>query len=202
MVAQHDPDTAGIRARPAGARSDRIHDKALSATAELLDEGGFAATSMDAVAARSGVSKTTLYNHWPSRTALAACAFGKLMAEALPLPDTGNLESDVVAHLRQVSQYYDSPRGRIFAQLLAACVDDPEGALYFREYFLAGRRAEVARMWKRGVDRGEIDSEVDVEDFIDLLSGPLVFRRMGGHVPLTATRAETLARLAVRAVTA
>lgn len=184
--------------RPTGARSDRIHQAILVATAELLDEGGFPAATMDAIAARSGASKATLYKHWPSRTAVAAEAFGTMMAEALPLPDTGSTATDLTEQVVRVSAFYASARGEVFAQLLAACVEDTTGAAYFREYFLSGRRAAITELWRRGVDRGEADAGTAIDDVIDILFGPLIFRRMTGHYALTEEHARQLAATALR----
>ncbi|OMC01943.1 TetR/AcrR family transcriptional regulator [Mycolicibacterium fortuitum] len=189
---------AGEFVRPTGARSDRIHQAILVATAELLDEGGFPAATMDAIAARSGASKATLYKHWPSRTAVAAEAFGTMMAEALPLPDTGSTATDLTEQVVRVSAFYASARGKVFAQLLAACVEDTTGAAYFREYFLSGRRAAITELWRRGVDRGEADAGTAIDDVIDILFGPLIFRRMTGHYPLTEEHARQLAATALR----
>ncbi|QRY53315.1 TetR/AcrR family transcriptional regulator [Mycolicibacterium septicum] len=184
--------------RPTGARSDRIHQAILIATAELLDEGGFPAATMDAIAARSGASKATLYKHWPSRTAVAAEAFGTMMAEALPLPDTGSTTGDLTEQVVRVSAFYASARGQVFAQLLAACVEDRTGAAYFREYFLNGRRAAITELWQRGVDRGDADADIAIDDVIDILFGPLIFRRMTGHCALTEEHARRLAATALR----
>ncbi|CDO09266.1 TetR family transcriptional regulator [Mycolicibacterium cosmeticum] len=186
--------------RPTGARSDRIHHAVLAATAELLDDGGFPAATMDAIAARSGASKATLYKHWPSRTAVAAEAFGTMMAQALPLPDTGSTVDDLAEQVVRVSAFYDSPRGQVFAQLLAACADDPTGAAYFREYFLRGRREAIATLWQRGLDRGDADPTLAIDDVIDILFGPLIFRRMTGHCALTEENARRLARTALGGV--
>src|ERR1700761_8473044 len=105
-----------VFARPAGRRSDRIHERVLQTTAELLDQGGYPAATIDAIVARSGVAKATVYNHWPSRTAVAANAFGRMMGEDMPLVDTGTFAGDVRAHMRAVSAFYGSPRGQVFAQ--------------------------------------------------------------------------------------
>lgn len=184
--------------RPTGARSDRIHQAILVATAELLDEGGFPSATMDAIAARSGASKATLYKHWPSRTAVAAEAFGTTMAEALPLPDTGSTTGDLTEQVVRVSAFYASARGQVFAQLLAACVEDASGAAYFREYFLNGRRAAITELWQRGVERGDADADVAIDDVIDILFGPLIFRRMTGHCALTEEHARRLGATALR----
>ncbi|MEU6347569.1 TetR/AcrR family transcriptional regulator [Streptomyces sp. NPDC046977] len=183
----------GILERPRGARSDRLHAQVLAATQELLREGGLPAATVDAIAQRSRVSKATIYKHWPSRTAVAAKAFGLMMAEALPLPDTGSTRGDLAEQVRRVSAFYASDLGAVFAQLVAACVDDPAGAAYFRKYFLAGRRAAITELWQRGIDRGEADPAIPVDDVIDILFGPLIFRRLAGHYTLTDEHAATLA---------
>jgi len=190
----------GIVAHPTGPRSERIHETVLLATQELLSEGGLPAATVDAIAARSQVSKATIYKHWPSRTALAAKAFGRMMAQALPLPDTGSAVGDLTEQVVRVSAFYGSERGVVFAQLLAACVDDPAGAAYFREYFLAGRRAAITELWQRAVDRGEADPSIAVDDVIDILFGPLIFRRLTGHYTLTEHHARALAGTALKSL--
>ena len=187
----------GLRARPGTPRSIRVHEAAVDATRHLLAEGGLPAATIDAIAARSGVSKATLYKHWPSRTAVAAEAFGRELADAVPLPDTGTTAGDLTEQLLRVSRFHASAEGTVFAQLLAACVSDEGGAAYFRAWFLAGRRAAVATLWQRGVDRGDVRPGVDVDTATDLLFGPLVFRLMTGHLPLTDEAAGGIADAAL-----
>jgi AcrR family transcriptional regulator len=193
---------AGIIAPPQGPRSERIHEAVLVATEELLSEGGLPAATVDAIAARSGVSKATIYKHWPSRNAVAAKAFGRMMEQDLPLPDTGTSLGDLTEHVVQVSAFYAGAQGKVFTQLLGACVDDPAGAAYFREYFLTGRREAVASLWQRALDRGDADPSVAVDDVIDILFGPLIFRRMTGHLPLTEENARRHAATALRSLLA
>jgi AcrR family transcriptional regulator len=187
----------GLLAHPTTPRSLRVHEAALRAAAELLAEGGLPAATMDAVVARSGVSKATLYKHWPSRTALAAEAFGLRMADAIPLPDTGSARGDLTEQLRRVSDFYAGDHGVVFSQLLAACVTDPGAGAYFREFFLQGRREAVAELWRRALDRGEADPGIDVETATDLVFGPLIFRLLAGHLPLTRAEADRIAAAAL-----
>jgi len=191
-------DTTGLILHPQTPRSLRVHDSALRATRELLREGGLPAATIDAISGRSGVSKATLYKHWPSRVAIAAEAFSSDVAEAAPPPDTGTTEGDLREHVRQISAFYASPEGQVYRGLVAACVQDVGGAAYFRAFFLAGRRAAVARLWQRGVERGDVRQEVDVDTATDLLFGPLLFRLMTGHLPLTAEGADAIAAAALR----
>jgi len=185
----------GIKAHPATARSLRVHDAVLHAARELLAEGGLAAATVDAISARSGVSKTTIYRHWPSRAAVAAEAFGRIMADALPLPDTGSAVGDLTAQVRLVSDFYATQP--VFAELLASCVTKPSTTPYFRKFFLAERRRKIAILWQRAVDRGEVDSGIDVEVAQDLLFGPLIFRLMTGHRPLIPEEAGKIAAAAL-----
>jgi AcrR family transcriptional regulator len=182
------------RGRP---RSARAHQAVLAATRQLLEEGGLPATTVDAISARSGVSKATIYKHWPSRTAVAAEAFGLQMADAVALPDTGSAVGDFSEHLRRVSAFYASPAGTVFAQLLAACVTDREGAAYFRQFFLHGRRQGMGELWQRALERGEARPDIDVDTAQDILVGPLIFRLMTGHTPLSIERADAVARAAL-----
>lgn len=179
-------------------RSVRAHQAVLAATGALLAEGGLRAATVDAISERSGVSKATVYKHWPSRTAVAAEAFAVVMAEAVPLPDSGDARADLLEQVRRVNAFYASELGVVFGELLAACVGDADGARYFREFFLEGRRREIRVLWERALLAGVGDPEVDVEVAIDVLFGPLVFRRMTGHAELTDDKAIEIAQAAFR----
>jgi AcrR family transcriptional regulator len=182
---------------PTRPRSIRAHESVLAATRELLAEGGLPAATVDAISARSGVSKATVYKHWPCRTAIAAEAFGKEMADAIPLPDTGSARGDLTEQVRRVSEFYAGPAGTVFAQLLAACVSDPQASEYFREFFLDGRRVAIAELWRRALDRGEADPSIDAETATDVLFGPLIFRSLTGHAPLTPEQADAVSAAAL-----
>jgi AcrR family transcriptional regulator len=183
-------------------RSARVHAAVLAATRTLLDEGGLPAATVDAISERSGVSKATIYKHWPSRTAVAAEAFGGQMADAIPPPETGDSVEDLIKHFRRVSVFYGGPAGTVFAQLVAACVTDAGAAEYFNKFFLDARRRLIAELWQRGVDRGQFDPSVDVDIAIDVLSGPLIYRRLTGHAPLTPADGEALVRAALAGLSA
>jgi AcrR family transcriptional regulator len=183
-------------------RSVRARDSVLDATRMLLDEGGLPAASVDAISARSGVSKATIYRHWPSRTAIAAEAFGTQMAAEIPLADTGTAEGDLSEQVRRVSAYYAGQHGRVFAQLISACVADPAAAPYFREFFLDGRRATIAELWQRALDRHEVNPDISAGTATDLLFGPLIYRLLTNHAPLSPQEADALSAAALRGLLA
>lgn len=189
--------TAAEAARPQRPRSVRARKAVLDATDELLSEGGLPAATIDAIAGRSGVSKATIYKHWPSRTAVAAEAFGQRMSATIELPDTGTARGDFREQVRLVSEFYASPAGTVFAQLLAASVTDPDAAQFFRTFFLAGRRRAIGGLWSRALARGEVEPGIDVEVAQDVLFGPLIFRLLTGHAPLTGEQAAQIADAAL-----
>ncbi len=188
----------GLQRKPSGARAARIHTAALEAAAALLTEGGLPAASADAIAARAGVSKATLYNHWPSRLAIASEAYSEILRQQVPPADTGSLEDDVLAHVEDFARFYSTPLGQVLTQLLAAALDDEAGSIYFHTYLVEPRRALIGAMYERGVERGEIDPAVPLEDAIDVLLGPLIYRRLVNRTPLTPDGAALLARITLR----
>jgi AcrR family transcriptional regulator len=138
----------------------------------------------------------TIYKHWPTRTAVAAEAFGRTMASAIQLPDTGDAVEDLREQVRRVSSFYAGNNGRVFGQLLAACTTDAEAAAYFRKYFLQGRRDAIAELWECVRSQGMARPDVSAETVTDILFGPLIFRLMSGHAELTAAEADLISAAA------
>src|ERR1700722_4182614 len=161
----------------------------LSAAAEILHEEGFPGATVDAISQRSGVSKATIYNHWPTRTAVAAEALASYMGGRVRVPHTDDPRQDVIDLVVETNRFYHSRSGEVYAQLLAASVTDPEGARYFRELFLQTRRDIFREVWARAVESGVGNPAIDVDDAIDVLFGPLLFRLMAGHIALTDANA-------------
>jgi AcrR family transcriptional regulator len=159
---------------------------------ELLWEGGLPAATVDAVSEKSGVSKATLYKHWPNKTAMAAEAFGLKMAEVVVVPNTGSVKGDLRELLRQVNRTFESHAGTVFAQMLAAGVLQPDSAPFFDRFYLAGRRRAGEALWSRGLERGEIKTSLDVETASQILFGPLIFRLMTGQLPLAEALLEDI----------
>ncbi|GAA2793769.1 TetR/AcrR family transcriptional regulator [Crossiella cryophila] len=178
-------------------RSQRARAAVLKAATELMREPGPELT-VDAIAARSGVSKATIYKHWPNKTAVAIDAFAEHMATQVPLPDTGSAHADLRELVHSVFAFYSSADGQTFAGLIAGVHGDETGKRMFVERFLLGRREGVRTVWARGVDRGELRADVDVEVAIDLLFGPAIFRLMTGHDTFGPDFADAVTEAALR----
>src|ERR1017187_4301758 len=176
-----DPGTQ--RGRPRSAEADRA---ILTATVELLADRGLAAMSIEEVAARAGVGKTTIYRRWPSKGLLALDAFVTSFREEQPLPDTGTLRGDLVAALRGwVRAVTQTPMGPMLTSLIAAAQYDPELRGAWRERVLEPQRRQHRIMLERAVGRGEIPASVDREVVLDLFFGAAEHRLLLGHLPMT-----------------
>ncbi|MBF6191445.1 TetR/AcrR family transcriptional regulator [Nocardia implantans] len=100
-------------------RGPALEEAILRAAADELLESGYAALTMDKVAARAGTNKNAIYRRWPNRLTLGIAAYGQL-ATAMRPPDTGNLREDALELLRRVNRHWSSPSGAILRELIAA----------------------------------------------------------------------------------
>jgi AcrR family transcriptional regulator len=170
------------RGRP---RSEKAHEAILEAAAALLLERGLTAVSMDAVAARAGVSKATIYRWWPTKQTLALDALYHEWAAVPPPRDTGSLRGDLLSLLRPWAELASRrPYGRAIAALLTEAQTDPVFARQYRARFVQPRREQARVIFRRAVGRGEIPADTKIEVALDLLYGPVYHRLLHGHAPL------------------
>ena len=155
----------------------------LAATFQLLAEGGLGGVSVDEVSRRSGVAKTTVYRHWPSRSALLLDACSSLGARP-PAPDTGTFKGDLAALARGMAGRLRSDRwATILPSLIDAAERDPELAeLHTRLH--AGYMAPLYAVIDRAQRKGELPRECDPSEIVASLVGPLFYRRWFSRQPL------------------
>ena len=179
--------TQPARRPPGRPRSAAADEAILTATLELLAEDGYGGLSMEAVRLRSGVGKATIYRRWKSKQELAADAVRHLNQD-LSAPDTGSLMGDFAGLAQTAGQAAGRMNFQVVAaRLLAEAANDPELHRIFYENLVAPRRAVMAEVLRRGVERGELRRDLDIELAIDMLTGPWVYRLLisGGRMPTT-----------------
>lgn len=165
----------------------------LAAAGRLLLTEGMGAFTIEAIAARSGASKMTIYKWWPTKGVLALEAYASTVDARLQVPDTGDIEADLTTQLLTYVQLLrDSPAGHVFAQLLGTAQTDPELASALRREYSAPRRAAGLAALRGAQERGQIRADADLEMLIDQLWGSCVYRLMMGDQPLTDEFARTL----------
>ncbi len=181
--------------RPRDARADAAIRRA---TLELLLEAGYRGLAIEAVAARAGVGKTTVYRRFPTKRELVAAQLAGLQ-EGLHLPDTGAVLTDYFTLATQVlEQEADVDVARLVPRLLVEASDDPALLEVVTTHLVAPRRELLKALLRRAADRGELRTDLDLEDAADMLVGPFVYRMLlaGGAVgavgDLPVTVAQTL----------
>lgn len=156
----------------------------------LVVERGFTGMSLDAVAAESGVSKTTLYRHWPTKEDLAVAAVRAIPCEFPPLtPDPRN---DALTLLNQVAQTLTSPYGVMMRRFVDAVVDHPQLGAAWRESVIAPRRRHMGGIIERAQREGRLRADLDVEFAVDTLLGGIMYRHL-----VTGAAADGLPEMAV-----
>ena len=169
------------RGRP---RSEESEEAILAATIQLLSERPLRDISMEEIARKAGVGKATIYKWWPSKAYVALDAFLRKTNRMAPTADTGSVRRDTLEQLRSLTVFYRSPAGHILAQFVAESQIDNEFASLFRERFINPMRAAVGIIFDRGVERGEIDQNLNRELVLDLIHGLAIYRMIVRHASL------------------
>ncbi len=182
------------RQRPGG-RASRVRADVLRAASELLTEVGYDQLSVDDVAGRAGVHKTTVYRRWPTKPELVFDAVMEQSATAVPVPDTGNLLDDLKLLARDVvANISEEGRARQSRSIVAAAAtsDELTTAMYS---FWAHRLANAAVIVERAVERRELPADTDPNLIIEALIGPLWVRLLLTGEPITDDLADRVAEL-------
>ena len=189
-------DAARPMGRPRDARADRA---ILHATRELIAERGIHEFRTEDVAARAGVGKGAIYRRYPSKDELVTAAVGAMVDDEIQVPDTGSTRSDLLALMREaVELYRGSLPGRLMPNLVSAMAQRPELARTVRDGFLAGRRAALTQVLARGIERGDLRADLDLEFALDVFGGPLFYRLLITGGPIDDQLADAVAELILR----
>lgn len=176
---------------------------ALAAAGDLLFEQGIDAVTHERVAARAGVSKTTLYKWWPTAGAMAAEAYFLRSEADLVMPDTGDLEADLVTQVRGFIRLVTSPGpGRAVRGIIAAAQTDESVRVAFLERYVRPRRQVAADAFARAQQRGQLRPDVDFLALIDQIWGACYYRLLTEPEAVTPELGETLVRQALHGTAA
>ena len=170
------PAPHSVKKSRVGGRSARVMEQVAQAAADELRETGMTGFSVPRVAQRAGVHTATIYRRWPTTGSLIAFAAGRVAKHAMPAPDTGSLEGDLRARLRNTRAFLEGPDGALMVAVAFASGDTPELEDLKRNYW-SDRAADRKSMFKRACLRGEIDPGEDFEALIEMAIGPLYVRR-------------------------
>jgi AcrR family transcriptional regulator len=170
------------RGRP---RDPRTRATILAAARTLLERGGLTAVTIEAIANKAGVSRPTIYRYWANAPAVAMAAF----LDASGAPTAAKASRSPLAALRAqlhaVADAFAAPAGRSVAAMVAAAQSETELAKAFRNEFIARNRDAARRLLERSIEDKLVERPSDIELALDLIFGPLFYRLLMGHAPIT-----------------
>jgi AcrR family transcriptional regulator len=159
-------------------RSERVRQAVLDATTDLVAEVGVERTTIDEIANRSGVAKTTIYRHFASKQALVVDAVHACTFIVPAVTDSGSLRDDLISCFSGTTKAsYDGRLGDMMLSLMDAAQRDPELGRLVRAQTDQRRRFATAVI-ERAVARGDLPDDVDVDLLVTLLAGPLVYTKL------------------------
>ncbi|MFH9352026.1 TetR/AcrR family transcriptional regulator [Kitasatospora sp. NPDC017646] len=175
-------------------RNEAAHRAILDAALHLLADSDGTPVTIDAIARTAGVGKQTVYRWWPSKGAVLLDALtDRADQDVSDQPDTGALRTDLRAFIETT---FDAAQRSTTASALRTVVReaarDPHLAELMRT-FTATRRAALHELLARGLERGELGGDADLDLIVDQVYGLFWYRFLLGHAPLDAAAAERLA---------
>lgn len=178
------------RGRPQG---DEVKVAILKAANELLEEQGYSGFTIEAVAARAGAARSTIYRWWPNRGALAMAGFLSETAPKIAYKWTKSPTSDIKQQMTAVAEVYGGKVGRTISAIVAQGQGDPDTLKALLDGYVRPRRDEAKVVLMRGIECGELRKDIDLEVVVDALYGPIWYRILVPHAPISAKWAAKLA---------
>ena len=169
-----------------------MREAVLDAAFAELDENGYAGFSMEAVARRSGVHKTTIYRRWPTRDALLVYALDTRSDRDAPIPNTGSLRRDLRQFGEMVLAKLTSRHGNAMLRSLVAAVDESPDVLEKVRAFWRERLAVGAAVLSRAIERGGLPPGTEADPLIEAFLAPIYLRVLLSREPVTADFLEHL----------
>lgn len=169
---------------PGRPRSEKARKAVIQSTLALLRQVGFNDLTIEAVAARAGVGKATVYRWWPNKAELVVEAFAAAVEDELRFPSAGPVLESIHHQMRRWAHIFRSPLGQIVAAVIGAGQSDPDILRAFQAHWVEPRRIEARRLLRQAMKNGEIRGDIDPDTVLDLLYGPLYIRLLIRHAPL------------------
>jgi AcrR family transcriptional regulator len=176
-------------------RDEMARRRVLDSARNLVQQMGPRAVTVHEIAAAAGVGRQTIYRWWPSKSAVIMDALIEL-TDPIPTDLPGSTYEAIRLQMHRVVKMFASRNGELIRELVADSQGDPKIAQDFRDRFFAHRRAKGAVTLTRGVSTGELRSDLNVENALDVLYGSLWLRLLIGHAPLSWRAADQILDLA------
>jgi AcrR family transcriptional regulator len=178
------PEACDVHRAPGRPRSSKADQAILAATVDLLLEAGYRGVTIEGVAARAGVAKTTIYRRWPSKAEMVVEAVREIAHKTPVSADTGGREGVTQALVGLISGMNRTHMAEVMTSLAIEMAHDAELAEAVQRGMIDPRRTVAHALLRRGVETGEIRSDVDFDVASEMLGGPLLYRVLFTHEPI------------------
>ena len=186
-MATNAKDKAGTPAPRGRRRSEHVGRAVLEATRALIDEGGYSAATIEAISARSGVAKTSIYRRWPNRATIVVDLLMRIATEAVPIPTGRDPKRAIRTEMKGVAEVEDQLPGQLLRALLGEAQRDPEVATALIDGVFHPRSEATSRAVRRAQSEGSLREDIPPLLAVDLLMGPIFYRMLVRHQPLNDT---------------
>ncbi|MEF9912685.1 MULTISPECIES: TetR/AcrR family transcriptional regulator [Streptomyces] len=160
-------------------RSERSRRATLDAALELCTEKGYNRVTVEAIAARAGVSKKTIYRWWPSKVGVMLEAFTQVLVGVTPFVETGDIAADLRAHINGLVRLLSTPPyGPAYSGILSEMHHDEELARAVREQLVTPRFEAAVERLRRAQEQGQVPAGADLPLAVELLYGPVYYRHV------------------------
>jgi AcrR family transcriptional regulator len=173
-------------------RSKQLHQAMLKAALDLVLEVGFRAVSVEAIAAKTGVGKTTLYRRWPNKAAVIMEAFIGLLGPASRFPENERAVERLRLQMHITAKAFRGRVGALVRALMAEAQFDPELAKAFRENWTLPRRKLVYETLEEAIRQGGVRADIDIEAAIDAFYAPIYYRLQMGTGPISESYVDSV----------
>ena len=187
--------------RRPGGRSARVREAAIAATLAELAEGGYSSLSLERVALRAGVHKTTLYRRWGTREDLVLEAMLERAGERISIPDSGSLRDDLLELARTAAANAATPEASAMARAVAAEAPRDSRLAAASNRFWAQRLALDGAIVQRAIERGEVREGTQATEVIESVLGPIHLRLLLTGESVDGAFLDDLVGMVVRGIT-
>ncbi len=162
-------------------RSEESRRAILDATRRLLTHMSVNKVSIEAIAKKAGVGKTTIYRWWPNKQSVVMEAVFTQPGFQNFMPQADNAFEGIKGQIEKLVRQLTGKNGRIVAEIIGECQGDVEILKALVKNFFQDRYNSLAYYIQKGKQDGTFDTGVDVEVAIDVILGPVIFRLMSGQ---------------------
>jgi AcrR family transcriptional regulator len=198
LVTELTPNTIEPNTRRGRPRSDRVRQLILNTALDLAFEVGFRTLTVEMIAAKTGVGKTTIYRRWPNKGAVVMDAFLSIVGPKTIFPSTDRAINSIQLQMKAQVKAFRSKYGKMIRSLVGDGQFDPDVLDAFRQRWILPRRQLARTTIELGMKQGDLRSDLDVDTVIDTLYAPIYYRLMFETGPISDAYAKGLYQSVVK----